>query len=258
MAQTRVDHEINQKLFDLAVEASYRQFNQSILDGSASVVQSDADAVPAYPADLDERVLRLIGRERRKARQRRLLRGLQRVAVIILVVLLCATGALMTVEAFREATVRTLIEWSDKIIQIILAPDPRETTGPTSPSVSGSPDCRYQPAWLPEGLKLDQDVSDDAGAWRMMTYQSEDGLHLSFYQTHLQSGGLLAIDRESATSQETTIRGLPAILVTRVMPGDGEIKLWWKDDKTSFMISTNLDLDHLVRVAENIVYAPEK
>lgn len=246
------------KLFDLAVQDAYRLENARLLE-QADAIDKTADN-PAEPgARLDQSVMRLIRLEQKKHRRLHRFMVARRVAIIVLVILIITSSALMSVEAIRESTIRTLVAWSDKVLNILFNSDPREQQGTSETSATDPASTRgYRPAWLPDGFTLTDEVSDISGKWRMLVYRSADGRQsLTLTQSHLTGGGTLSIDTENALSQEVLVKGLDGILVTSAQPGEGENKLWWKDQGTSFLISANLDPDTMIRVAESLEMIPD-
>lgn len=254
LEQIRID-----KLFDLTVQDAYRLENARLLE-QADAIDETAEHSAESSARLDQSVMRLIRLEQKKHRRLHRVFVARRVAIIVLVILIVTSSALMSVEAIRESTIRTLVAWSDKVLNILFNPDPHEQQGTSETSAADDPAStrEYRPAWLPDGFTLTNDVTDISGKWHMLVYLSADGRQsLTLTQSHLTGGGTLSIDTENALSQKVLVKGLNGILVTSAQPGEGENKLWWKDQGTSFLISANLDPDIMIRVAESLEIIPD-
>ncbi|MEA4890625.1 MAG: DUF4367 domain-containing protein [Clostridiaceae bacterium] len=257
MTISRLDANRNDKLFDLAVQDAYRLYNTLQLESSDLLDDSETGSLPEIPAGLDDKVIRMIRRREKQRRRYQACRFARRAAVIVLIVLIVSAGTLMNVQAFREEAIRFWVNWSDQFVQIVLNPDSQESQGFTSDPASPAAAVFYQPGYLPEGLTCVKDITNTAGRWRLLVYQSADGLrNLTFNQSSVSGGGTLFIDTEHSGSEEITVRGLKGILVTNAVPGEGENKLWWKDQTMSFLISSNLTPEELIRVAESLEIEP--
>ena len=256
MTGSRLDIDRNDKLFDLAVRDAYRLFNGRLLSTPGSADDLDDGNVPEMPAELDDKVLMTIRRLERRRHHSQACRFARRAAVIVLVVLIVSGGALMNVRAFREEAVRFWINWSGQLVQIVLNPDAQESQGTASDPTAAAA-VFYQPGYLPEDLACVKDITNTAGRWRLLVYRSADGLRsLTFNQSFVSGGGTLSIDTEYSGSEEVTVGGLRGILVTSAVPGEGENKLWWKDQSMSFLISSNLAPEEIIRVAESLKIEP--
>ena len=84
----------------------------------------------------------------------------------------------------------------------------------------------------------------------MTTYENGKGASVTFTQTPLDKAGKMSIDSEHTTYREITIQGKKAVLFEAKRAEDRSYVLW-QSKKTSFVLSSVISKDELIRIAES-------
>lgn len=160
----------------------------------------------------------------------------RRYAVVLVAALLAAFGAVMSVEAWRQAFFAffqkkypTYSDVSYEQIGDIALP---ETL------------IKYAPTYIPEGYVLTE--SDTSPASNYLYYENDQDESIFFLQMRLDTA-TFAIDTEREDFVEIDLGGQMA----RFLPNEGEYTLLWENSYYSFILTVNIDKDELIKIAKS-------
>ena len=165
---------------------------------------------------------------------------INRVAIIVLVVMLLFTTAFAVSPTFRINALNLAIEtFYDRTNFQLFEKD-------LSNCVLS--ECEITANWLPEGYVLMSQSNDSRMIWN--SYQSQNGKELQINAT-TEEGMILSIDTEKATTKVLELHGIDALLSQK----DGIIQIVWNDKQTGTLLALYgediLESD-AIRIAENI------
>ena len=170
-----------------------------------STLPSDAD-IPEHKFSrrFERKMKRLIREQKRSPQANRMIRGLRRVAAIILVIGILSFSGLMTVEAYRE-----------KVIEVITLVFHDLTNYRFISEESGSeqhvdlPDITFQ--YIPDGMEKVEDTARER--FRYILYEAQDGNFFELTQTVIvdNSDYEKILDTEGAISEEFYIGDSEAV-----------------------------------------------
>lgn len=160
----------------------------------------------------------------------------RRYAVVLVAALLAAFGAVMSVEAWRQAFFAffqkkypTYSDVSYEQIGDIALP---ETL------------IKYAPTYIPEGyVQVD---SEELPVFQMKYYENDQGQSIFFLQSRLDMADY-AIDTEREDFVEIDLGGQTA----HFLPNEGEYTLLWENSYYSFILTVNIDKDELIKIAKS-------
>lgn len=160
----------------------------------------------------------------------------RRYAVVLVAALLAAFGAVMSVEAWRQAFFAffqkkypTYSDVSYEQIGDIALP---ETL------------IKYAPTYIPEGYVLTE--SDISPASNYLYYENDQDESIFFLQMRLDTA-TFAIDTEREDFVEIDLGGQMA----RFLPNEGEYMLLWENMHYAFILRVNIDKDELIKIAKS-------
>lgn len=196
----------------------------------------DPENQHVFSAEFEKRIKKL----KRKADHPVFYRTMQRVALIILTILL-AGGAWITVDAEAKAAffgwVREIYETYVVYIFKTEAPDDVEAAD-------------YRPTWIPEGYT--EFYFDDSEATVFVTYSNEAGQMMNFSYSHNPDETMWLVDRNNAVISQTVVNGRIAELFTSTSMDNASAMIWSTEDNTVFYLSAFLDDAELIRIAESV------
>lgn len=207
-----------------------------------STLPSDAD-IPEHKVSrrFERKMKRLIREQKRSPQANRMIRGLRRVAAIILVIGILSFSGLMTVEAYRE-----------KVIEVITLVFHDLTNYRFISEESGSeqhvdlPDITFQ--YIPDGMEKVEDTARER--FRYILYEAQDGNFFELTQTVIvdNSDYEKILDTEGAISEEFYIGDSEAVLNTK----NGVTSIFWTKDHILYSLYGTIDPTELKSVAEKI------
>lgn len=160
----------------------------------------------------------------------------RRYAVVLVAALLAAFGAVMSVEAWRQAFFsffqKKYPTYSDVSYEQIKDISLPETL------------IKYAPTYIPEGYVLTE--SDTSPASNYLYYENDQDESIFFLQMRLDTA-TFAIDTEREDFVEIDIGGQMA----RFLPNEGEYTLLWENSYYSFILTVNIDKDELIKIAKS-------
>lgn len=160
----------------------------------------------------------------------------RRYAVVLVAALLAAFGAVMSVEAWRQAFFsffqKKYPTYSDVSYEQIKDISLPETL------------IKYAPTYIPEGYVLTE--SDTSPASNYLYYENDQDESIFFLQARLDTA-TFAIDTEREDFVEIDLGGQTA----RFLPNGGEYMLLWENTQYAFILRVNIDKDELIKIAKS-------
>lgn len=160
----------------------------------------------------------------------------RRYAVVLVAALLAAFGAVMSVEAWRQAFFsffqKKYPTYSDVSYEQIKDISLPETL------------IKYAPTYIPEGYVLTE--SDTSPASNYLYYENDQDESIFFLQMRLDTA-TFAIDTEREDFVEIDLGGQTA----RFLPNEGEYTLLWENSYYAFILTVNTDKDELIKIAKS-------
>lgn len=204
-------------------------------DDVAAFDALDTGAV-VLDASLDRRILRLIGRHRRRPARRRAGRVLVRVAVAVLVLLLLGITTVMAVPALREPFVEAIIEWYEKSLAVRYDPSTGQNGGE-----GGEPPLHVpkkieevrKPMLFPIGTVEDSII--EASNMTVSDYYLGEDILYSYFQLLLDNTAR-HIDREGAQLSDVDINGAKGILIEYPNDETGYATVMWNDGEYVYQL----------------------
>lgn len=220
-------------------------------------LQEDPEAALSPAAE--RRSLRTLERAESAAQRKRLARTVSRTAVRVLAaaaaVVLVFTAAFAASEDFRVGTMNFVLDLGDTIGTWKLAEktEPFVPDGVEIPPEQEAPDIQCR--WLPEGFRR---VADETPVVFLheVRFENDTGEAFIIRATLMEENGTYNFDTENADVLEgIEVQGNPGVLVEK----DGYVCVYWiAPDISAFMemITSDLEADALLRIAEDTVLTP--
>jgi hypothetical protein len=227
------EKEKNDLLFESLLKVAVKQ----TFDKELSELPSEEELGEEYrpSEELDRRIKSIIDSSFSKQNKRRSIKKLTRIAACVFIFLGVSSFVLLSVEATRNVILNAFINVKEKYTEIQFKDSVKS-------------DGIYRPAYLPEGFSETSNVS--IGNAVILTYSNEAGEKIVFTQAPADTGSL-AVDNENMTYTEIKVNGVYALLF---IADENEFpnKLIWQKDIMVFDISTKINREELVKIAENI------
>lgn len=175
----------------------------------------------------------------------RIQKAAKRVAVIAALIIPISVGSLLSVEASRNAIFNALIDWKSDHAYIHYQNEDASSNGNSSESGN----LMLSPGYLPKGFLKMQSVK--VGSKIETEYRNDQGEKIILDQVPLSEEGTIAIDTEHTIQKEIEIQGEEASLFT-ANSTDGKSYLVWKSNSYSFLLSSKIPTEQLIKIAESI------
>lgn len=169
----------------------------------------------------------------------------KKAAIILAIIIPVSLGSLLSVEASRNAIFNTLLNWKSDHADIHY--QDRYASSNMIPSASGN--SVVKPSYLPDGFYEVQTVK--VGSKTETEYRNDQGVKIFLDQMPLSKEGTIAIDTEHTTRTEIKIQGRTASLFAANTAKDKSY-LFWKNQTGSFLLSSEISSDQLVKIAESM------
>ena len=180
-----------------------------------------------------------LNRKNRKNRYRNIFRKLtNKAAIIFLVLAISITVMTISVDAFRVGVFNFIIESTEKYLGIKVE-EKDSTTGGNN--LKGY----YSPDYITEGFELNK--VEQYGQTTVITYINKDDQKILFNQA--PNGTNFQIDSEDSIKKDINIKGMKAIALIR----EDSTILFWNNDVSSFYISSDIELEELIKIAESLI-----
>lgn len=179
-----------------------------------------------------------------KSTRLRMQKAAKRAAVIAAIIIPVSMVSLLSVEASRNLIFNALMEWKSDHVDI------KYQDGQASSSETSSPDdFEIKPHYLPEGFV--EAETRQTGSGLTTEYRNDQGEFILFRRSPLSKERTFAVDTERTTRTEIEIQGEKASLFIANEP-DGISHLMWKNHSFSFLLSSKISPEQLVKIAESV------
>jgi len=168
----------------------------------------------------------------------------KRVAILLAVLLPVVLGSLLSVEATRNAIFNAFTDWKSDHIDIQYQERKDSSAVPPSSDVSV-----MKPQYLPEGFF--EVRTSHFGKKAEIVYQNSKDISIFFNQSPLSEEGHIGVDTMHTTRTEIEIQGNQASLFTANSTGELSY-LIWRNQISSFSLSSEIAPDELVKIAKSI------
>ena len=179
-----------------------------------------------------------------KSTRLRMQKAAKRAAVIAAIIIPVSMVSLLSVEASRNLIFNAVMNWASDHVAI------QYQDGQASSSETSSPDdSEIRPRYLPEGF-TETEKSQTSSSFTIQ-YRNDQGKLILFRRSPLSKERTFAVDTERTTRTEIEIHGEEAILLVAKFPEEPSY-LAWKDHSYSFLLSSEISPEELVKMAESI------
>lgn len=207
-----------------------------------STLPSDAD-IPEHKFSrrFERKMKRLIREQKRSPQANRMIRGLRRVAAIILVIGILSFSGLMTVEAYREKVIEVITQVFHDLTNYRFISEESD-----SEQHVDLPDITFQ--YIPDGMEKVEDTARER--YRYILYEAQDGNFFELTQTVIvdNSDYEKILDSEDAITEEFYLGDSEAVLNTK----NGTTTIFWTKDHILYSLCGTIDPTDLKAVAEKI------
>ncbi|QAT48496.1 DUF4367 domain-containing protein [Caproiciproducens sp. NJN-50] len=233
--------ELNRQIFEAMLKAAVNEdFERELRDlPSEKDLTDGCELSPAAKSKIEK----AIHQSYRRSIARRAGKTAKRVAVLLAVIIPVALGSLLSVEATRNAIFNAFMDWKSDHIDI------HYQEGGNSSSEPSSGVAAVKPKYLPEGFFEAGTV--ETGSETEVTYQNTQGDTILLRQYPMPEGGNTGIDTEHTTRKEIKIQGENASLFIANSPDDKSYLIWSYDSR-SFLLSSKIAPEELVKIAESM------
>ena len=181
---------------------------------------------------------------------------LQRVAILLLVTITVAFGALMTNTEVRAAIGNVIIEWCEKYIKfdfnggkdtIVDIDDTKESSDTSDQSFESNPLYDFEIGYIPEGFELES--SYEIEYMRSYTYHDSEGSYISISISHSNNYSI-AVDIENYEYTEMIINDKNVYLMYDDNKKDGTIIC--NESDYTIKVYGAVKKEELIKIFENI------
>ena len=228
----------NRQFTDQALQAAARQTAEAML---SSLPSRQACCAHTFSETFLQKIDLLLRKYSRKATARRVW---QRVAVVLLVMLLSATTWLTVDTHAREK----LFQWTKEVVDNIIVH--HLDGGDIDEVFSG-----YEPTWLPEGFVLvDSDHSDEFG-FDYYYYENAETGQVFYINCNFMKDSAMTITQHGA--EEPTIHDINGNQGKFYQPDEisGSSSLIWVDENSAvvFIIEGNISEQEMLHISRGII-----
>ena len=188
--------------------------------------------------ELDWEKLYLEGRDRKTQAATKKRKGL-RAAIVFFAVFLAGVTSVFSVEASRKVVLQWFARQGQKQDDFHF----EQTVEPKEKEPPKTIEKIYAPTYIPEGFELVDEMVDDLGVYD--EYQKNKN-YIQFSQE--VSEAHVAIDSEDMNREEVTVQGYQGQLNSK----KGKTILIWATGEYVFTLSSDLDKEEVVKIAESI------
>ena len=207
-----------------------------------STLPSDAD-IPEHKFSrrFERKMKRLIREQKRSPQANRVIRGLRRVAAIILVIGILSFSGFMTVEAYREKVIEVITQVFHDLTNYRFISEESD-----SEQHVDLPDITFQ--YIPDGMEKVEDTARER--FRYILYEAQDGKFFELTMTVVIENGDYekVLDTEDAFTEMLYIGGSEAVINTK----NAETTIIWTKGNILYTLYGTVDLTELKRIAEEI------
>lgn len=194
-----------------------------------------------FSGKFDRKMRKLIREQRHSAQFNRHIKLLQRIVAIFLLVCTVSFGGVMTVDAYREKIIETVVRVFNELTDYRFS---KSADMPESIAYAFPPTLSY----IPDGMsKAEENAGEQLYT---VTYEGEDGnffdLSCTIFTDEKQTEKIL--DTEDVQSTEFELHGETATLFSK----NGATTIFWTHDDVLYHLYGTIPADELRKVAENI------
>lgn len=235
--------EMEDRIFEVMLKAAVEENFQKELQR----LPKEEDLTDDYELSeaAKEKIGRAIRRAYRRSAWRRAGKVAKRAAVVLAVVIPVSLGSLLSVEASRNAIFNALLNWRSNYADIRY--QEKGVSSGQAPASSGM--SVMEPQYLPEGFTAVNSTKN--AQTNIVEYQDSRGQRIVFEQHPLKDEKAIGADTEHTTLKEVTINGRKASLFVADSKG-GTSYLVWENRTYSFLLSSAIDPEELVKMAESV------
>jgi len=225
------------------MESYYRHIGHSHVNNIIDELENDQNEINKIELSKEnekwfEKYINAIKRKERKFKRRKHFKKYSiRAATFLIVVFLSVSFLTVSVEGFRMKVFNLFLEKNEKFTSIKIEEG-------SNSDITNIPDWNYYyPSYVPEGYQLDtKNVFNDI---RILKFKNESS-EIIFGQG--PNGSDFHLDSENAKTSEVLVNNDKSILVEK---NNKNILLWHNSD-SSFYIISNIDVNELLKIANNI------
>jgi len=225
------------------LESYYRYIGSSHIESIIDALEKDQDLIDEVEISEEKEkwfknYISDLKKKEKKIRRRKLFKKYSmRAATFLIVVFLSVSFLTVSVEGFRVKLFNFLVEKNKKFTSVIIEEDDNAEI------INISDWDHYYPSYLPEGYQLEtKDVFNEI---RILKFANESN-EMFFGQG--PNGTDFHLDTEGGKRSEVLVNDEKSILVEK---NDQNILLWNKMD-SSFYIVSDIDVNELLKIANNI------
>ncbi|MCL2225403.1 MAG: DUF4367 domain-containing protein [Defluviitaleaceae bacterium] len=228
---------LNEKIFDALFKIAADEALKEEMDAMPSCEELNK----LYPRtkSLDKKVYAVINRESRAIKTKKAIRAFTKIAAGFCVIAVLGIGAAMSVEASRNFILNFFVDMRGDYVAFDFGLGDRPTPG----------DGKIVLGYKPEGFEL---VSNHAMESMTMYVFADDSDNQIIIQRLMGSDFFMGVDYEYMVFSEIQILGASANLFTSIYDY-GTNKVMWAIENGVITITTTLDTETLIRIAENII-----
>ena len=194
-----------------------------------------------FSGKFDRKMRKLIREQRHSAQFNRHIKLLQRIAAVFLLVCTISFGCVMTVDAYREKIIETVVRVFNELTDYRFS---KSADMPESIAYAFPPTLSY----IPDGMgKAEENAGEQLYT---VTYEGEDGnffdLSCTIFTDETQTEKIL--DTEDVQSTEFELHGETATLFSK----NGATTIFWTHDNVLYHLYGTIPADELRNVAKNI------
>ncbi|MDU6306839.1 MAG: DUF4367 domain-containing protein [Clostridium sp.] len=179
-----------------------------------------------------------------KSTRLRMQKAAKRAAVIAAIIIPVSMVSLLSVEASRNLIFNAVMNWASDHVAIQYQDRQASSSETSSPD-----DSEIRPRYLPEGFV--EVETDQINSSFITKYRNDQGELILFRRSSLSMEGAFSIDTEHTTRTEIEIQGEKASLFAANEP-DVTSSLLWKNHSYSFLLSSKISPEELVKMAESM------
>lgn len=175
--------------------------------------------------------------EKKKSMARKARKTSSRVAAILLILFVSLITLTLSVEAFRIQVYNLFFTDHEEYSSI------RIKQGSTG-DVDIEWESYYYPTYIPEGFYVES--IKESGNTRVIYFRNANNEYITF--TQAPNGAGFSLDTEDGIKREVVVNSNKAILTEK----EGKNTLIWNDDEISFYLTSTLEAQKLIFIAESL------
>jgi hypothetical protein len=178
--------------------------------------------------------------------QKQFLKTVNKIAVVLLIVLITFSTAMVTAVAFRAEVMNLLIQAEDKYTSFRLKGN-NITSSESNLEIGW--ENSYAPTYIPEGFQVIQNNVSESQ--KRLVFSNEQVQNSIIIYTESSPSTVLNVDTENASLIETVnIKDTSGTVVTN----GAHISVIWEMDSLIFMVVGTVEQEELIKIAESVQY----